>query len=59
MGKKSFRLGERIITTLASKVDGDIADDRPIGGSIIITQRRIVEYSRGTDTVGEFPKQLN
>ena len=38
MGKKSFRLGERIITTLASKIDGNIADNRPIGGSIIVTE---------------------
>ena len=34
MGKKAFRLSQRIITTLASKIDGNIADNRPIGGSI-------------------------
>ncbi len=38
MGKKSFRLGQRIVTALASKIDGDIADDRPISGNIIVTQ---------------------
>lgn len=30
------------LTTLGSEIDGDIADDRPIGGSIIVTQWSIV-----------------
>ena len=38
MGKKSFRLGQRIIATIASKIDGNIADNRPIGGSIGVTK---------------------
>ncbi len=38
MGKKSFRLGQRIVTALASKIDGNIADNRPIGGSIGVSE---------------------
>jgi hypothetical protein len=38
MGKKSFGLGQRIIATLTSKIDGDIADNRPVGGGMIIPE---------------------
>ena len=33
MGKKSLSLGKRIITTLGSKIDSNIADNRAIGGN--------------------------
>ncbi len=37
MGKKSLRLGQRIIAIHPRSIDGNIADNRPISGSIIVT----------------------
>ena len=42
MGKKSLSFGQRIITAPTSKINGDIADDRPICGNTIVTQGSIV-----------------
>jgi len=45
MGKKSFGLGQRIIATLTSKIDGDIADNRPVGGGMIFLKGSIFKKS--------------
>ena len=37
MGKKSLRLGQRIIAIHPRSIDGNIADNRPISSSIVVT----------------------
>ena len=39
MGEKTFGNGSRIIATHPSDIDGDSADNRPIGGSVVVLKR--------------------
>ena len=43
MGKKSFRLGERIITAQTSKIDGNIAD-KWLGGIKLKTLQCVTTF---------------
>ena len=38
MSKKSLGFGKGIIATETSKIDGDIADNRPVGSGIVIPE---------------------
>lgn len=38
MSKKTFSLGEKSVATHTREIDGNIADSRAIGSSIVVTQ---------------------
>jgi hypothetical protein len=61
MSKKSLGFGKGIIARHPRDIDGDIADNRPIGGSIIISEgsrifaKNYIFHERANDS--QFPNE--
>ena len=62
MSEKTFSFGEGIIATHPSDIDGDSADKRPVGGSIVVSEGSKIFsknhiFERRNGQWGNFPRR--